>query len=124
MRRFLQFCCNIPWTMLGMALGLTCGLSRIEFKFNGWVIICRVKKIWFLETRYIGITLGHTIIILAGKNRKLEQNNIAHEYVHVEQYDRYWGTFPVLYCIEGFLNGYDENRFEIEAYRRVYFNQK
>jgi hypothetical protein len=66
------------------------------------------------------ITLGH--VVLAQRAGDLE-NTRAHERIHVRQYERWGGFFPLIYLGESLwelLRGrdpYRDNRFEREAIR-------
>jgi hypothetical protein len=67
------------------------------------------------------ITLGH--VVLARHEADLEQTR-AHERVHVRQYERWGGFFPLLYlgaslaALVGGGDAYRDNRFEREAFIR------
>lgn len=67
------------------------------------------------------ITLGH--VVLAQRSADLERTR-THERVHVMQYERWGGFFPLLYLGESLwklMRGkdpYRENRFEREAFER------
>jgi hypothetical protein len=67
---------------------------------------------------WLAITIGHTIIAA----RPLQPKELAHELVHVQQWDRYGLTFPFRYVwssIKAAVTGkhwYWDNAFEVEAY--------
>lgn len=113
--KLLQFLCNLPWTLLGVLLTLSCGIDSSRREKDALVVV--VQRLWFLNKFFCGFTLGRIIVVKAGYDSK---ELIAHEYVHVEQYDRYWGLFPILYLRENglFKNtrvAWSQNRFEQEA---------
>lgn len=67
------------------------------------------------------ITLGH--VVLSQSSAELERTRL-HERVHVRQYERWGGFFPLLYLGESLLqlvggkHPYLDNRFEREAVER------
>lgn len=67
---------------------------------------------------WVAIAIGHTIIAA----RPLQPSELAHELVHVAQWDRYGLTFPFRYAwssIRASFAGkhwYWNNEFEEEAY--------
>lgn len=67
---------------------------------------------------WLAICIGHTIIAA----RPLQPSELAHELVHVAQWDRYGWTFPLRYLWSSATaaargkHWYWNNRFEEEAY--------
>lgn len=56
-------------------------------------------------------------IVLLGPN--LEDKDLEHELIHVEQHMRYPLIFPLLFWLELYRHGYRKNRFEREAYDKA-----
>ncbi len=61
------------------------------------------------------MTVGHVILL----NPRVEENDLEHEQVHVEQYQRFPVIFPFLYYFELLRMGYRNNKYEEEAYSRA-----
>ena len=105
-----------PWSLVGALLGLTFASRRVA---NG-VLLCEGAG-WLrkLGWRYRAITFGHVVLSVD----EIDEPTLAHELVHVRQYER-WGPFLVpLYLAESVTarvrggNAYRDNRFEIAARR-------
>jgi hypothetical protein len=66
------------------------------------------------------ITLGH--VVLAQRQEDLDRSR-RHERVHVRQYERWGGLFPLIYLGASLVvllrggNAYRDNPFEREAFR-------
>ena len=78
-----------------------------------------IKVLPFLiPTWAAGQTWGTTILLsksYAKKPSKPSIRLIAHELVHVDQWKYHRWTFPFKYAWELLKNGYENNRFEVEA---------
>ena len=61
------------------------------------------------------MTIGH--VVLLGPN--LENKDLEHELVHIEQYQRAPIIHPILYGLELMRRGYRNNKYEEEAYRKA-----
>ena len=61
------------------------------------------------------MTVGHTIIL----NPRVEDKDLEHELVHVEQQLRAPLIQPFLYAYELMRVGYKDNKYEVEAYERA-----
>ena len=112
----MRYLANLPWTIIGLILAATCFPEEFRYWKND-TLVFTVHFIWFIPKKYIGWTCGHVILI--NKNAKKNERLLRHELVHVEQHDRYWGLFPILYLWERMLRGYTNNRFEVEARSRA-----
>ena len=87
--------------------------------------IRRVYNHWIPQLLNVGaITLYPFILFsrsVAGikTHRKEPEHLFKHEYIHIEQVRRLgWFKFYFLYLVDNAKNGYDENKYEIEAYTR------
>ena len=56
-------------------------------------------------------------IVLLGKN--ILDNDMEHELVHVEQFEREPFIHPFLYQYQNLVYGYKENKYEKEAYGKA-----
>lgn len=131
MRRFLIALAVVwasPWSLLGVALGLvnvasggTWRLRGRVLEFEGWFLR------WLLNRAPLiggasAMTLGHTVI--ARGQDELDRTR-EHEFVHVQQYERWGPLFVPAYFTAAFyqwLRGrhpYWDNPFEKEAYERA-----
>ncbi len=87
--------------------------------------IRRVYNSWIPQLLNVGaITLYPFILFsrsVAGikHHRKYPEQLFKHEYIHIEQVRRLgWFKFYFLYLVDNAKNGYNENKYEIEAYSR------
>jgi hypothetical protein len=115
-----------PWTLLGLAVGVTAlvsggGWQRVGrvLEFHGGVIN-RVLQWVPIAGGAAAMTLGHCV--LARTRGDLDRSR-RHELIHVAQYER-WGLLFVpaylscsAWCWLRGHNAYLDNPFEVEAYR-------
>jgi len=117
---------TLPWTVLGLSiglLGLTTGggcqrIGRV-LEFHGGLLE-RLLRWVPIASGASAMTLGH--VVLARTRADLDRSR-RHELIHVAQYEL-WGPFfvPAYFAcsIYLWLRGYDaylDNPFEEEAYR-------
>jgi len=99
-------------------MGLLSAPKDLSFNRHPYALVLNVRKFWW-EFGYIkgarAMAIGHTVLL--GPN--VENKDLEHELVHVEQYARVPLVYPVLYYIEFFRKGYRMNKYEDEAYRRA-----
>jgi hypothetical protein len=112
----IEFILNIPYTLIGLIVGLVSIPSTIEFRKNPYAIVMKIERFWWVfgylkNTRAMAI--GHVVLL----SPKIENRDLEHELVHVRQYERMPLVQPILYCIELFRKGYRNNKYEDEAYR-------
>lgn len=109
----MRFIANILWTILGVLAALMCKPLACRREKNALAFL--VKRIWFTERlmhfQAAGFTLGHVILIVPEYD---SPELVGHELVHVRQFDRYWGIFPLVYLVAN-RNGWHQNVFEKEA---------
>ncbi len=114
----IGFVLNIPYTLIGLMAGLISLPYKIQFRVNPYVLIVNVKKLWwtfgYLKNAR-AVTIGQ--VILLGSN--IEDQDLEHELVHVEQYQQVPLIQPILYGIELIRKGYKNNKYEIEAYQKA-----
>jgi hypothetical protein len=117
-KRAVQFFINLPWTMLGTLNAILSIPLSLEFVFDRLAIILWVNNIRFVSENVAGWTCGH-IILLKTRVRTYDPQIVyelkLHELTHVDQFDRFWGAFPIFYAAEYLRKGYENNRFEVEA---------
>ena len=113
----IGFILNIPYTVIGLLVGLICiPGENIKWHTESYVIILNVRSFWWAVGYLKGMramAIGHTILL----GPKLEHNDLQHELVHVRQYDQAPLIYPALYFFELIKKGYRNNRYEKEAYR-------
>jgi len=114
----ISFILNLPYTVIGLIMALISIPDKISFRLKPCSIIFKVKKLWwklgyFKNAR--AMTIGH--VVLLGPN--LEDKDFEHELIHVEQYQRLPLIQPFLYYYELIKNGYRNNKYEDEAYKRA-----
>ena len=110
----------LPYTMLGIAIGLILG-GRFRVvdgvvEIHG-TVVARVLNSLVMPA--LAITFGHVVL---GQNAHALEITRAHERVHVRQYER-WGLLfiPAYLGASAYLylrgkNAYRDNPFEVEAY--------
>ncbi len=114
----IGFILNLPYTLIGLLVGLISGIKSIGWDKEHKAIIVNVRKFWWVAGHRKGVramVAGHTVLL--GPN--LEDKDLEHELIHVEQHDRAPIIHPILYYIELWRKGYRNNKYEIEAYRRA-----
>jgi len=87
----------------------------VSVKENAWIAFIAAKV---LRSKSVAIVINRTIYLHnTGYNNFIKNRSwLLHELKHVEQYQRYGVTrFLLLYVYETILNGYKQNRFEVEA---------
>ncbi len=113
----LGFILNIPYTIIGLMVSLISIPTKIKINKYPRAIIFNVKSFWW-TIGYMknarAMTIGH--VILLGPN--VQDKDLEHELVHVEQYQRIPLIHPILYYIEFIRVGYRKNKYEEEAYDR------
>ena len=114
----LAFLLNIPYTVIGLMTALISIPTSVKFRTKPYAFVLNVKKFWWTigyHKNARAMTVGH--VVLLGPN--LEERDLEHELIHVEQYQRMPLVYPVLYYIELLRKGYRNNKYEDEAYRRA-----
>lgn len=116
--KLLSFLLNLPWTLIGLLFSLISLPIKASFRKNPYAIILRVKTFWW-AFGYLknvrAVAIGHVVIL--GLNT--ETKDLEHELIHLEQFERLPLIFPILYYLEMLKNGYEKNKYEIEAYKRA-----
>jgi len=114
----IAFILNIPYTIIGLMFAIISIPTGIKFRTNPYVFVLNVRRLWW-TVGYMknarAAAIGHVVIL--GPN--LESNDLAHELIHVEQYQRMPLIQPILYFVELTRKGYRNSKYEKEAYRRA-----
>ena len=118
----------LPWTILGVLLGVLAVLTGGRFVYRGIVWEFHGGFVtWLLhhvplEHGAAAITLGHTVV---GCSRQSLDACRPHELIHVAQYERWGPLFVPLYFGHALRiwrqggNPYRDNPLEREAYKRA-----
>lgn len=112
----ISFILNAPYTFFGLMVGIISLPKNIEWRKKSHAIIVNVSKLWWAFGYMKGasaVIVGHVILL----GPTIEDKDLEHELVHIQQYDRLPLIYPVLYYIELIRKGYKNNAYEIEAYR-------
>jgi hypothetical protein len=121
----IGFILNIPYTLIGLLLASVSLPSRVGFRKSPYAFVFNVKSLWWL-VGYMngarGVTIGHAVIL----GPDVQDKDLEHELVHVEQHQRAPFIQPILYYVELIRKGYRNNKYEEETYRRAgnIFNNK
>jgi len=116
----------LPWTGLGLAVGLLGLLSGGKVRRRGPVLEFYgglvARLLGRMPNRPLGMTLGHTILGVSAAGLDTVRR---HEMVHVGQYERWGPAFVPVYLFHSarlWLAGkdaYRDNPFEKEAYAKT-----
>lgn len=111
----IGFILNLPYTILGLVTGLLSVPISVTFREKPYAFILKVKRLWLPIKNLRAITIGHVILL----GPKLQEKDLEHELVHVEQFERQPLIFPILYWHELYNKGYRGNTYEDEAYQKA-----
>jgi hypothetical protein len=114
----LSIILNLPYSLFGAVLALFLRPTRFVIGHEPFHIIFYVRNDSFgpgYTKGWRGMTNGHVIIL----NPREEQGDLAHELVHVQQYDRLPFIFPGAYYYQLLRHGYRNNKYEEEAYSKA-----
>jgi predicted TIM-barrel fold metal-dependent hydrolase len=112
----IGFILNIPYTFIGLIVGIVSIPMSVEFRKNPYAIVLKIKRFWWVfgyMKNARAMAIGHTVLL----SPKIEDRDLEHELVHVQQHERMPIIQPILYYIELFRKGYRNNKYEDEAYR-------
>ncbi|MDP3770608.1 MAG: hypothetical protein Q8R40_06805 [bacterium] len=112
----IGFILNIPYTLIGLIVGIVSMPTSLELRKNPYAIVIKIKNfLWVFGymKNARAMAIGHTVLL----SPRIEDRDLEHEFVHVQQYQRMPLIQPILYYIELFRNGYRNNKYEDEAYR-------
>ena len=118
--RFFAYAWPLPYTLVGVAIGLLLG-GRFR-RVNGVIEIHGPRVAEALSRMFLpamAMTLGHVVF---GQSEIVLDVTRKHERVHVRQYERWGLLFVPAYLLISMLlylrgrDGYRENPFEVEAY--------
>jgi hypothetical protein len=120
--QYLAFILNLPWTILGFFATLLSVPKKISFSKKPLAIIFHVRSFWWWQflpgqkgMNPRAMVNGHCIQL--GPN--IEEADLAHEFIHVEQAIRQPFIHPILYELETRRHGYRNNKYEEEAYSKT-----
>ncbi len=117
---FISFVLNLPWTILAILFSLLSIPQKIILNSKPFAVIFKVKSFWWWtwlpgvkNTR--GMALGN--VVMLGPNEL--PKDLEHELVHIEQINRAPFIHPFLYEFENLRKGYQNNKYEREAYEKA-----
>ncbi len=117
MWRYLAFILDFPITLAGIALAFASIPTSMRFDLNHLAFVFKVKSFWWAlgaNSFARGTALGHVVCL----GPREQHHDLEHELVHVEQCIRAPFLHPFLYRYELLRKGYQNNKFEIEAYTK------
>ncbi len=118
MKNIIGFILNLPFTFIGLIVALISIPKAVNLNKSPFVIILKVKRLWWGIGYLKGVratAMGNVILL----SDKIENKDLEHELVHVEQYQREPLIHPILYWIETLKKGYRNNKYEVEAYDKA-----
>ncbi len=112
----IGFILNIPYTLIGLIVAVVSIPTSISFRKKPYAVVIQIKDFWWVFG-YIknarAMAIGHAVLL----SPKIEDKDLEHELVHVQQHERMPLIQPILYYIELLKKGYRNNKYEDEAYR-------
>lgn len=114
----ISFILNLPYTLVGLILGLISLPKGFKIDKKSQAIIIKVSYLWWAISYIKGAraaTIGHVILL----GSKVEDGDLEHELIHVAQYKKEPLIHPFLYFIEILRKGYRNNKYEVEAYNKA-----
>ena len=112
--KYIKYLLNSPWTVLALILALVSLPKSLRVKQGA--IVVETYSFWWHPARGVrATTLGNVIIL----GKKLEKNDLEHEYIHIEQHMRIPFILPFLTLIELLKHGSELSKYEVEAYSRA-----
>lgn len=112
----MDFIFNLPYTLIFIVFALISIPTKVRFNKKNYSLIFNVKSFWWTFAylrKARAMTFGHTILL----SSKIKSTDLAHEFIHIKQFDEYLIIFPLLYGYQLFLKGEKENKYEREAYK-------
>lgn len=88
---------------------------EFDIRQNSWIAKLAAKK---LQSDSVAIVIGKTIHLFhVSKEDFLKDDKwVKHEICHINQFKKYgFYTFIIKYLYESIKNGYDNNKYEVEA---------
>ena len=118
--KLVTYIFNLPWTVLGCLAVLISFPYRLEYLKETWTPIVWIKSFWWYSwipgmKRIRAMAIGNIVLV----GNIIDDRDIAHEFIHVEQYQRYPFIYPFLYIVEFIRTGYRKNKYEEEAYSKA-----
>lgn len=113
----MAFILNLPLTLIGIVIALSLAPQRFRWNKKPFALVFNVQQDSFAFgylKGWRGMAVGHTIIL----NPRVEDKDLEHELIHVEQQIRHPFIQPFLYAFETMRKGYRKNKYEVEAYER------
>ena len=116
--KILSFILNLPYTIMGLIMSLISIPKSMRFNKKLCAIIIKTGKFWWAWGYLKGsrATVFGNVVLLS---KRVEDRDLEHELIHVEQYDQEPLIHPMLYFIERIKNGYRNNTYEVEAYKKA-----
>jgi hypothetical protein len=90
-------------------------MTTVRIKENSWLAMLAAKQ---LKAQKVAMVLGKTIHLYEASREEFLNNTrwVRHEVAHVHQYKKLGiFRFILLYLLESFNKGYENNSFEVEA---------
>jgi hypothetical protein len=90
-------------------------VTKVKIKENSWLAKIAAKK---LHCRSVAMVIGKTIHLHNSTREEFLKNKkwVRHEVAHVKQYlELGLVRFIILYLLETFNKGYENNGFEVDA---------
>ncbi len=109
----IPFVLNLPWTIVGLFLALVSFPHSIRWNKNPTAFVIKIKSAWWGRKGTRAAAIGHVVLLTP----KVENKDLEHELVHVQQSMREPFIHPFLYQVESIRKGYRNNKYEEEAYR-------
>lgn len=113
------FILNLPWTILGLIEALLSIPTRVQIFKKPTAFVIHVRsfwwRAWFPGNKGVrGSAIGHVVLL----GPTADSKDLAHELIHIEQFQRAPLIQPILYLFQSMRYGYRQNKYEKEAYAK------
>ena len=106
---------NGVWSLAAFCAAIISVPHAIQIHRRPFAFIIWVRSFWWRRAKRLRASAIGSVILCGPL---LEEGDISHELVHVEQHYRKPFIYPFLYFYESMKYGYRNNKYEIEAYAR------
>jgi len=106
---------NISYAYVWRGFFVTTDMTVVRIKENSWLAKMAARQ---LKAKKVAMVLGKTIHLYDASKEEFLRNEkwVRHEIAHVKQFKQLgFLKFIILYLLETFNKGYENNSFEVEA---------
>ena len=116
--RIIAFILNLPWSFLGLLIGAISLPRSLKLDYKKFVLVIKVRQLWLsgliIGRKVKGLTMGNVMMLSDASISA----TYSHEMTHIKQFRKIPLLFPLFYCLEFVKNGYRQDQYEKEAYKK------